>query len=96
MGVYLVRGENVAIVGEVDPVLDATNPLLQAAPWEEVRDLEAAEEAEDRAKVQAKLKAAGGGGGGAGGGAGGGGAAAAGAGVAAAAEGHVRGGWAME
>ncbi len=56
MGVYLIRGENIALLGEVDEAADARNPLLVAAPWEEVRQLEEEEEA----KAKAAARAAGG------------------------------------
>jgi len=59
MGVYLVRGENVAMVGEVDAEREAAAAaaqLLVRAEWEEVSRLEAAER--ERARAEAKAVAA--------------------------------------
>lgn len=51
-GIYLIRGENLTLVGEVDGDTDAANPLLVEAEWEEVRALEeAADEAAKRRRA---------------------------------------------
>lgn len=35
MGVYLIRGENITMLGEIDEAKDASNPLMQPAEWDE-------------------------------------------------------------
>jgi hypothetical protein len=80
MGIYLIRGENITLIGEVDPVADAANPLLQPGTWDEVRALEEEEEAKQKARAAGVGGAAG----------------AAAAAAAAAGEVGVRVGWVME
>ena len=56
MGVYLVRGENVALLGEIDEALEAAGAGgLKAAEFEVVRELELAEERARRAAGSAAL-----------------------------------------
>jgi len=55
MGIYLIRGENIALIGEIDPLLDSTNPLLTPASWEEVQQLEKEEELKLKQEQEKKL-----------------------------------------
>lgn len=55
MGIYLIRGENIALIGEIDPVVDASNPLLVPASWDEVQQLEKEEEQKEKEKYTKKL-----------------------------------------
>ena len=44
MGMYMIRGENIMLMGELDAALDAANPHLVRAEREEVEELIAAEQ----------------------------------------------------
>ncbi len=57
MGVYLIRGENITLLGEIDLALDASNPLMQPASWDEVRALEEEAEAKEKAAKAAAAAA---------------------------------------
>jgi U6 snRNA-associated Sm-like protein LSm1 len=64
MGMYMIRGENIMLMGELDAALDAANPHLVRAEREEVEELIAAEQRSGAVKGGvAGLTCVGGGGG---------------------------------